>query len=459
MSLSRKSRSMPVQSGTFAWLKPQTVIGAMGILIALVYSLLGYTETMVPVCVVAIIGLTIVQIAGSRNSVYLLLLALLIAYVNYSIIVYFYLASPPSSSNYLAYVGTQYANIAIGILLLFLSIMTLFFPRGGEGSISIRAIFTRSTNFNALIVLAVCAVLTYILIFGYTPGEALGERGQTSTVYESATIFLLIGFYFSGDRRGAQLIMQAFAVVLALEGLLFADRIAPMQFLLCMYVVYYIDRLPQSFTVCLLIGGILMLGFIGEDRVVDSSYSFSHFIDTWLDRKGAQSTFPGAYHASISFVAFKDITSIPQQLSLFWDFIVSQVIGTKQIETGSLAAVTREYYWHNYGGIYPFFFYYYLGIIGVVFGSFLPGLYVRVVAKMEASTNPIIVVLSVFFLVTVFRWYVYSPTTLLRTAGQLAVLFGAAYLVHGMYQKSKQGRSRVNDASKKCRQKGQSRYS
>ena len=56
MSLSRKSRSMPVQSGTFAWLKPQTVIGAMGILIALVYSLLGYTETMVPVCVVAIIG-------------------------------------------------------------------------------------------------------------------------------------------------------------------------------------------------------------------------------------------------------------------------------------------------------------------------------------------------------------------------------------------------------------------
>ena len=80
-------------------------------------------------------------------------------------------------------------------------------------------------------------------------------------------------------------------------------------------------------------------------------------------------------------------------------------------------------------------------------GSLLPGLYVRVVAKLEASTNPIIVVLSVFFLVTVFRWYVYSPTTLLRTAGQLAILFGAAYLLHSMYQKSKQSRLRINGAS------------
>ena len=446
MSLSRKNRSTPIQLKTFVGFKPQAVIGAIGILISLIYMLLGYAEAMVPVCVAAIISLTIVQITGSRNNVYLLLLAIIIAYVNYSIIVYFYLASPPSSSNYLTYVGSQYANVAIGILLLFLSITTFFFPRGGA-SISVRAIFTRRTNFNALIVIAVCAGLTYILLFGYTPGEALGERGQTSTVYESATIFLLIGVYFSGDRRGAQLIMQAFAVALALEGLLFADRIAPMQFLLCTYVVYYIDRLPQNFTVCVLIGGILVLGFIGEDRVVDGSYSFSHFIDTWLDRKGAQSTFPAAYHASITFVAFKDITSISQQLSLFWDFIVSQVIGTKQIETGSLAAVTREYYWHNYGGIYPFFFYYYLGIIGVALGSLLPGLYVRVVAKLEASTNPIIVVLSVFFLVTVFRWYVYSPTTLLRTAGQLAILFGAAYLLHSMYQKSKQSRLRINGAS------------
>lgn len=447
MSQSRKFRSTPLQPTTHVGFKPQTGVGVIGTLVALVHALSGYTEAMVPVCVVAIIGLTIVQIAGARNNIYLLLFAIIIAYVNYSIIVYFHFSSPPSTSNYYAYVGSRYANVAIGILLLFLSIMTLFFPCGGEGSTSVRAIFTRHTNFNALIVIVVCAVLTYILLFGYTPGEALGERGQTSTVYESATIFLLIGFYFSGDRRGAQLIMQAFAVALALEGLLFADRIAPMQFLLCMYIVYYIDRLPQSFTVCALIGGILVLGFIGEDRVVDSSYSFSHFIDTWLDRKGAQSTFPAAYHASITFVAFKDVTSISQQLSLFWDFLVSQVIGTKQVETGSLAEVTREFYWHNYGGIYPFFFYYYLGIAGVVLGSILPGLYIRVVAKMDMFTNPMLVVLSVFFIVTVFRWYVYSPTTLLRTAGQLMILFGSAYLLHGMYQKSRRGRLRINGSS------------
>ena len=68
MSLSRKNRSTPIQLKTFVGFKPQAVIGAIGILISLIYMLLGYAEAMVPVCVAAIISLTIVQITGHETT-------------------------------------------------------------------------------------------------------------------------------------------------------------------------------------------------------------------------------------------------------------------------------------------------------------------------------------------------------------------------------------------------------
>lgn len=407
------------------------LICALGVITLIVFYATGCTSEGALICTWVTLATTAYQIVVSRKSRLTCLFFCILGYVNYSIAIYFFLA-PPTVNDYSMYIGTPWANFGSGLLLLFLVVMTMLLPFEFKPS-HIRELFSRPENKNGVIVAVAVAALVFIALLGYDAPDSYGNRGSTSTLYESATLVLIVAYFFAGDSISMRRTLTFLAFCLALEGLVFGDRIVPIQLILVYFCIYHLENIPFRKLLALGLISLILFASVGIFRgsILNnlSTSGIYQVIELLLDRKGAQSTFPAAYHTSLTFLMFGDSVSPTDKLYYFGQFLQSQFLGTKNVVDANLAEITHNYYWHNYGGLYPFFFYFWGGFFGVAIGSLWSAFMCRLLAGRLASIVPLRV-LTLFFLVTVFRWYAYSPTTLIRTAGMLLILFVIANVIH-----------------------------
>ena len=97
-----------------------------------------------------------------------------------------------------------------------------------------------------------------------------------------------------------------------------------------------------------------------------------------------------------------------------------------------LTSISNTYVAHYGGGLIPFYFYFYLGGIGIVLAACLVASYLNIVINLEEQSSGYFKCLSVWVVSTTFRWYLYSPIGLLRGVLFLTIAYYAFSYFHYM---------------------------
>ena len=117
-----------------------------------------------------------------------------------------------------------------------------------------------------------------------------------------------------------------------------------------------------------------------------------------------------------------DVLSDQVRFDNFLIFIKTLLLGSGDNST-NLSVMSSNYISHNGGGILPFYFYFYLGFVGVFFSSVLLSLYLNRFLFVSDKTGGLTKCLLILIVCTSFRWYLYSPLMLLRGAFFFSVIY------------------------------------
>lgn len=392
--------------------------------VGIVFSVLGYAA-LIPNSVIAFAALAVAFALCahfSRNRL-LLLVAIVLLYLTYSVVVVNY-AFPLTTTIYTTYRGTVEAGTALSSLLLFLSCVLLFssskveqFGKGSE--------LLGNPAWNTPFVLVLCIVLALILVFGFSRPDAVGgDRGSPSAMYEYSMIFFLLGFYFAGDRRGSRLTLCVLLGLFALQNIIYGGRVTALQLLLIFFFACMSNKVSFGQFMALVVLGLLLFTFLGSVRTGLASAGIDDVgaaLSESLSRGFAWDTAYSSWHTSITFVLYGDLIPSSEHLALFWQWVQTLLFGGS-VPLSNLARITQPYFWHQFGGVLPVFFQFYLGPLGVVLIAVYVSTILRLINSVCASLRedtggvlaPTLRICSVYVSVSCFRWILYSPSQITR---------------------------------------------
>ena len=396
------------------------VFAAVGI----VFSVLGYAA-LIPNSVIAFAALAVAFVLCahfSRNRL-LFLVGIVLLYLTYSVVVVNY-AFPLTTTTYTTYRGTVEAGTALSSLLLFLSCVLFFSPskvdRFGKGSELLG-----NPTWNSPFVVVLCIVLALILVFGFSRPDAVGgDRGSPSAMYEYSMIFFLLGFYFSGDRRGLRLTLCILLGLFALQNIIYGGRVTALQLLLIFFFACMSKKVSFGQFMALVVFGLLLFTFLGSVRTGLVSAGMDDVggaLSESLSRGFAWDTAYSSWHTSITFMLYGDLIPPSEHLALFWQWVQSLLFGGS-VPMSNLAMITQPYFWHQFGGVLPVFFQFYLGPLGVVLIAVYVSAIIRLVNSVCAGLRedtggvlaPTLRICAVYVSVSCFRWILYSPSQITR---------------------------------------------
>lgn len=392
--------------------------------VGVIAAVLGYSSVLpnVVLAVAACVMAAALCAYFSKNRL-LLLIAAVLLYSVYSIAFVNYI-SPLTTTMFTTYRGSAAAGVALSSLLLFLSCLLLFAPASVSHFGKNDSLFHGSTG-NTFLVVALCVVLALILVFTFgRPDTIGGDRGSPSALYEYSTIFFLIGFYLAGDKRGLRVTLVALAILFALQNMVYGGRITALQLIIILFFVFYSERISSFRLVVLAVCVLMIFTFIGVVRTSITSAGFDEFLNIMGNAITGGFTWDTAYsswHTSITFVLYSDFVSWEERLLLLWQWIQSIALGGS-VPMCNLSVITRSYFSHWFGGVFPVYFYFYLGPLGVVLSAGYVSIVLRFVngvcERCKDSNGGVIeaasVISAVYVSVSCFRWILYSPSQITR---------------------------------------------
>lgn len=352
-----------------------------------------------------------------------------IAYFNYSILMANYILK----INYTIFtsMSEEYVSkIGINILLLFMLVINISLPSKVKNNKFKKNYLINKQNQNTVLVIGISLVLILILIYGFSRPDIVGERGTPSQIYEYSLIFFIVGFYFSGNKKFNIIILSIILVVFSLQNFFYGGRVTGLQLIICWFVMVYSYKVNLSKMIPLILVFFIVMSSIGLFRA-DFALSISSIekvIQKIVNDRLTLDTAYSAYYTSLTFIKVEEFNNFSMRIDMFNKFILSMFVGGRMIPNSSLAEYTRQFYFHYYGGVLPFFFHYYLGWIGVLISGGITGLYCRFINRIENDTKGVGKCVSVFLVCHVFRWYLYSPSGLIRGVGLTIVVYYIAYI-------------------------------
>jgi len=324
-------------------------------------------------------------------------------------------------------------------MLLFLVVVIALLPKKIRFS-SKENIYLKAENENGLIIFFALAVLLIILVFSFGRPDQIGERGRMTALYEYSIIFFILGFYYSGKNKKYIILLSGMLFLFVFQNFIFGERIGAIQLLSLWFLMIVAHRAKLTFVAPVVILGIIGMNVIGSlsgNVLYDISYSVIGDVAVrTLENSFALDTAYSAYHTSLTFLASEQFLSMDSRLDLFFRFLASMILGGSNVEGSSLGVITGNYFNHHSGGILPYYFHFYLGIFGVLLVSVAVGLIVRWISSkgnMNVLTAPYQVLLGLWLSVTVFRWFLYSPSSLIRGV----VLFSLVYALSLLLSRKK----------------------
>lgn len=353
-----------------------------------------------------------------RRNRLLLILFGIVGYANYGVVSANYL-NPIEGTLYTIYSGTQEAHLALIILVAFISIIVCFLPSRIKHFAFGDSLPSKNRPNNFLLACLLVSLIC-ICIFGFVRPENLGsERSDPSALYEYSTILFIVAFYFVGDSKFAKSAVLSLLIVYAVQNLIYGGRVTALQLILVAFLFMFNKRTRTSLLIVIvLVGFVFFLGF-GMVRTQIWDQGFFSVIDGFCLRLSnglAWDTAYSSWHTSITFIVFGESISGSEHLHYLLSWLASIFLGGS-IPDSRLPIVTESYYLHFGGGFLPIYAWFYFGIVGIAFAAFAVSAIVYGVNKIEkqvALFKNVLVLDLVYLVITVPRWYLYSPSQLTR---------------------------------------------
>lgn len=351
-----------------------------------------------------------------------------IAYFNYSILMANYI-SKINNTIFTSFSDEIVAKIGINILLLFMVVVNIILPQRVNNNNFKENYLINKENQNTYLVMGISLVLIIILILGFSRPDLAGERGTPSQIYEYSLIFFIIGFNFSGRKKFNIVILSVILFLFTLQNFSYGGRVIGIQLIICWFVMIYSYKTSIGKIVPVIIAFFILMTSIGIFRANFSltTSSIENAIQKIINEKLTLDTAYAAYYTSLTFIKVEEFNTFVMRIEMFKSFILSMFIGGSRVANSSLAEYTHQFYFHYNGGILPFFFHYYIGWFGVLISGVLTGGYCRIINKIGNNTREVIKCIGVFLVCHVFRWYLYSPSGLIRGVGLTIIAYYTAY--------------------------------
>ena len=361
----------------------------------------------------------------------------ILSYYNYSIVFSRYI-------NFISFEYTEFYNnvtielygLSINILMVFCFILAFSFKKFpfkykySEG-------YFFSNNKNVFVVLIFLFGILLCNLFGLDK-SMFGLRGSISSIYEYATILFIFAFYYCGKSKFLKFLVSLTAILYTFQGFVYGERITGLQILVVVYIYIYSSKLNYKKMLVVGLLGIIGMSFLGSYRS-DYSISLQSFI---LNIKNIfenrMLTFNGmdlAYYCSLTFLLVRKEISFIKEIDLFMKFLYSIFLGFSKVPEANLGTYTRNFYWHYNGGIYPIYFYFYLGWIGVIFFSFISRFILKLIGRVYKNDNKFNKLFFVLIITTFSRWYSYNPQILFRQCFIFVIIYYASEFADNIFYK------------------------
>lgn len=361
------------------------------------------------------LALNFLAVMRVRKNWYLFTIYSCILYCNYSVLITLYLTRDVMKSIFTTYAGTATGIQGLNILCAFSLLMLMAAPKiYTEGKNNIKSLIVDNRD-NPFLVISLIILLILVCILGFGRPEVRGQRGSPSAFYEYSTILVIIGFYYSGSRPIFRRALVFISAMYALQNFIYGGRVTGLQLMLIIIFSLYAEKL--SFLPLAFLGAIvfILMAAIGSHRanLVLSGNVISGVISSLSKGKLALDTAFSSYHCSMTFLDTLNFTGWGQRLYLFSRWLLSMLLGNS-VSDSQLALYTSNFFAHYGGGILPYFGYFYLSLPGLVFMALYCAFIFSLINKSGASENGLIRCISVYVTTTVLRWWLYSPSQIIR---------------------------------------------
>ena len=342
-----------------------------------------------------------------KNNIYLFIIEGTILYCNYSICIPNYLSTADTS--FIEFANEKVGAIGLNILFSYSVLNYILSPKVTR---NIPSSIVKLGHYNPIIEWTLTILLMLIWFFGFTRPSEFGERGTPSALYEYSIIFIIFGFLFSGNRKIHKVLFFIISLLFITQNFVYGGRITGVQLLICCALCLCIEKINiKNISFCSFVIFPILIG-IGKFRA-NFELSFDSIMNSMkliIESKMTLDTAYSAYYTSLTFIKVEQFTDFSTKIYLLKQFVLSMFFGGS-VPDSNLADYTREFFLHYWGGVIPFFGYFYLGVLGILIIS----LYLSWIKRLIIKDNNIFLsCLSIYVTTTTLRWYLYSPTQLFR---------------------------------------------
>ena len=372
-----------------------------------------------------VIIFSLIFLYKTKGNLFTFIIAFFIIYSNYSIFVGEYLVGGELGIPLYQLKTEYHYGIAIRVLLIFVSIVALFLkPRVVE-----KMNFSLTPKENILIFYALYLVLILIWIFGIDKSASLNTYSVSITpIYEYATLIFLFAIYSSGFKRFRLYILIFMLVFFVLQDFYYGGRITSLQLILLFLVTVFLKKLSTKIIIFGGIIGILINSVIGVYR---NKYSLDSIgvLDIIKDVFNNYFVFDTpvyAYYTTVAHLAATEFMDWSIRIKSFLAFIFAIFNGNNELSDVT-RYVTNNYYFNYGGGLIPTHFYYWLGWLGVIL---IACILIIILNKVGTAKKDLWKLISISIVITVPRWYLYTPLSLFRQVFFIVILYYAFLLAH-----------------------------
>lgn len=289
--------------------------------------------------------------------------------------------------------------------------------------------FFEKKRSNKIITCGIILILVLILVFGFSRTSAVGARGDSTALYEYSIILFIISFYYT-KTVAEKNILSIILVLFVIQDLVYGGRITALQLLICWFLIFWADKMSIKKVLPFVVVMILLFSGIGAYRAnfkfnIDS---IKIILNSLYKQKLTLDTAYSAFYTSGTFIKVENLISMFDRLKLCIRFVLSLFLGGI-VADSNLAAYTRQFYSHYYGGVLPFFGHFYIGYFGVVaIAAYVAALINMFILKgTNAKKKGMYKCLGIYITSTVPRWYLYSPSSIIRGVLIFCVIYYICY--------------------------------
>lgn len=391
----------------------------------IMFAVLGVNVNIQLLSILTLISSAVLLVKTSHN-VSVFVAALFIFYCNYSIVIGEYIVGGNLGIPLTTVKTPEIYGMLIRIMFLFISLIALFYKPEKTKLVNIDLNIKK----NSVIFWALIVFLIYIFMTGN-----LGQSGSSvytvriTPLYEYSTLIFLMAYYYSGKNKYSLLALTSLATLFILQDFYTGGRITSIQLAILLAITVFRKLLSIKNIVLAALVGLVVVSMVGAFRsdfsmdAIDMSSIIERLTESYL----VFDTPVYAYYASATHIAATPLVSWGLRGLSLLAFVGAIFVGEFTTLSNVTSFVDQNFYINVGGGVLPSHMYFWFGWSGIIIIALL---ICWLLSRLNRMNNDFRKLVLITIIVTVPRWYLYSPLLLFRPIVLLFIMYSLLYISH-----------------------------